>query len=221
MKTTWSEVLSPIKNSEYFRELRTKIEDEYENHLCFPLKNKIFRAIELTPFNEIKVVILGQDPYIHPNEANGLAFSVSNEVRTPPSLRNIFKELSADLGIKRKNNELDSWAEQGVLLLNSTLTVRAGQSNSHHFLQWNRFTDFIIKSISERKENVVFLLWGMFAQGKEKLINTQTHLILKSSHPSPLSVYKKAPIPFSGSKPFSKTNSYLKKKGINEINWNL
>lgn len=220
MKTTWSEVLSPVKNSEYFRDLRMKMNDEYQNHLCFPPKNKIFRAIELTPFDQIKVVILGQDPYINPNEANGLAFSVSNEVRRPPSLRNIFQELSSDLGIKRENNELDSWAEQGILLLNSTLTVRAGQSNSHHFLQWHRFTDFIIQNISERKENIVFLLWGLFAQGKEKLIDSQKHFILKSSHPSPLSVYKNAPIPFSGSQPFSKTNFYLKQKGLSEINWN-
>ncbi|MDO4225078.1 MAG: uracil-DNA glycosylase [Bergeyella zoohelcum] len=212
---TWTEVLSPIKNTDYFRELWEKVKQEYANNQCFPPKEQIFRAIELTPFEEVKVVILGQDPYHNEHQANGLCFSVSDKVPAPPSLRNIYKELESDLGIKKTTNELDSWAKQGVLLLNATLTVKAHEANSHKDLGWERFTDFIIKVISEQKENVVFVLWGSFAQKKAIFIDENKHFILKSAHPSPLSAHRG----FLGSQPFSKINNYLKNKGISEINW--
>ena len=156
---TWTEVLSPIKNSEYFTTLWEKVKQEYAVTKCFPPKNMIFRALELTPFDSVQVVIIGQDPYHNDFQANGLCFSVSDQVTAPPSLKNIFKELEEDLGISKTTNELDSWAEQGVLMLNATLTVRAHQPNSHKDLGWDKFTDFIIQQVSEKKENVVFVLW--------------------------------------------------------------
>lgn len=213
---TWTEILSPIKNSEYFTELWAKVKQEYATTKCFPPKNQIFRALELTPFEEIKVVIIGQDPYHNDFQANGLCFSVSDQVPAPPSLRNIFKELYEDLGVIKKSNELDSWAKQGVLMLNATLTVRAHEANSHHHLGWEKFTDFIIKEISEKKENVVFVLWGSFAQKKQTLIKAEKHYILKATHPSPLSANRGG---FFGTKPFSKINNFLKLKGKKEIEW--
>ena len=212
---TWTEILSPIKNTEYFETLWRNVEEEYATTKCFPPKNQIFRAIELTPFEEVEVVIIGQDPYHNDFQANGLCFSVSDQVKAPPSLKNIFTELKDDLGIVKTNNELDSWAKQGVLLLNATLTVRAHEPNSHKDLGWEKFTDFIIKEISEKKENVVFVLWGAFAQKKEELINPSKHFIIKSAHPSPFSVYRG----FYGSRPFSKINDYLKLKGKKQIDW--
>lgn len=212
---TWTEVLAPIKNSEYFKELWHKVNSEYITTECFPPRNQIFRAIELTPFDEVKVVIIGQDPYHGEKQANGLCFSVSDEVNAPPSLQNIFKELKQDTGIEKKTNELDSWATQGVLLLNATLSVRAHAPNSHKDLGWERFTNCVIKEISEKKENVVFVLWGAFAQKKEELINSSKHLILKSPHPSPFSVHRG----FFGSRPFSKINEYLASKNLDTISW--
>lgn len=212
---TWTEVLAPIKNSEYFTNLWQKVKEEYNTTQCFPPKNQIFRALELTPFDEVKVVIIGQDPYHGDKQANGLCFSVSDEVKAPPSLQNIYKELKDDLGISKTTNELDDWARQGVLLLNATLSVRAHSPNSHKDLGWEQFTNFIIKEISDKKENVVFVLWGAFAQKKEELIDSSKHYIIKSPHPSPFSVYRG----FFGSKPFSKINTYLKSKGLREINW--
>lgn len=212
---TWTEVLAPIKNTEYFTKLWQTVKQEYATHVCFPPKDKIFRALELTPFDEVKVVIIGQDPYHGDFQANGLCFSVSDQVTAPPSLKNIYKELKDDLGIQRNSNELDSWAQQGVLLLNATLTVKAHSPNSHKDLGWEKFTDFIIKEISEKKENVVFVLWGAFAQKKEALIDSSKHFILKSAHPSPFSVYRG----FYGSRPFSKINDYLKSKGKSTIPW--
>lgn len=191
------------------------MKQEYQQNKCFPPKDKIFRAIELTPFDEIKVVIIGQDPYHDDYQANGLCFSVSDQVVAPPSLRNIYKELKDDLGVERKTNELDVWAMQGVLLLNATLTVRAHSANSHKDLGWEVFTDFIIKEISNRRENVVFVLWGAFAQKKAELIDTNKHFVIKSVHPSPLSAHRG----FFGSRPFSKINDYLKSKNITEIDW--
>ena len=152
---TWTEVLLPIKNSEYFTTLWEKVKQEYAATKCFPPKNMIFRALELTSFDSVQVVIIGQDPYHNDFQANGLCFSVSDQVTAPPSLKNIFKELEEDLGISKTTNELDSWAEQGVLMLNATLTVRAHQPNSHKDLGWDKFTDFIIQQVSEKKENVV------------------------------------------------------------------
>ena len=212
---TWTEILAPIKNTEYFTTLWDKVKEEYQTTKCFPPKNQIFRAIELTPFDEVKVVIIGQDPYHNDNQANGLCFSVSDKVKAPPSLKNIFKELEADLGIKKTSNELEMWAKQGVLLLNATLTVRAHEANSHKDLGWGQFTDFIIKEISDKKENVVFVLWGAFAQKKAGLIDTKKHFIIQSVHPSPLSARKG----FFGSRPFSKINQFLEEKGKEPINW--
>ena len=212
---TWTEILAPIKNTEYFTELWKKVEERYETTKCFPPKNQILRAIKLTPFDEVKVVIIGQDPYHNDNQANGLCFSVSDKVTAPPSLKNIFKELEDDLGIKKTSNELEMWAKQGVLLLNATLTVRAHEANSHKDLGWEQFTDFIIKEISDKKENVVFVLWGAFAQKKAGLIDASKHFVIQSAHPSPFSVHKG----FFGSRPFSKINQFLEEKGKEPINW--
>ena len=212
---TWTEILAPIKNTEYFTTLWEKVKEEYQTTKCFPPKDQIFRAIELTPFDEVKVVIIGQDPYHNDNQANGLCFSVSDKVKAPPSLKNIFKELEDDLGIKKTSNELEMWAKQGVLLLNATLTVRAHEANSHKDLGWGHFTDFIIKEISDKKENVVFVLWGAFAQKKAGLIDASKHFVIQSAHPSPFSVHKG----FFGSRPFSKINQFLEEKGKEPINW--
>lgn len=212
---TWNEILAPIKNTEYFERLWQKVKEEYAAGKCFPPKNQIFRALELTPFDEVKVVIIGQDPYHNDFQANGLCFSVSETVAAPPSLKNIFTELKDDLGIERTKKELDDWAQQGVLLLNATLSVRAHSPNSHKDLGWEKFTNFIIKAISDRKENVVFVLWGAFAQKKEEFIDSSKHFIIKSAHPSPFSVYRG----FYGSKPFSKINDYLKSKNSEIISW--
>ncbi len=212
---TWKEVLAPIKNSDYFRELWSNVQQEYRSGKCFPPKEQIFRALELTAFDEVKVVILGQDPYHGDLQANGLCFSVSDRVAAPPSLRNIFKELHEDLGIQKNSNELDDWAKQGVLLLNSSLSVKAYVANSHKHLGWEKLTDFIVKSVSDHKNHVVFVLWGSYAQKKTSLIDETKHLVLKSVHPSPLSAYRG----FFGSRPFSKINSYLASHGQQVINW--
>ena len=212
---TWTEVLAPIKNSDYFTNLWEKVKLEYTTTKIFPPKNQIFRALELTPFDDIKVVIIGQDPYHNDFQANGLCFSVSESVAAPPSLKNIFTELKDDVGIERTSKELDDWAKQGVLLLNATLTVRAHAPNSHKDLGWEKFTDFIIKEISDKKENVVFVLWGAFAQKKVSLIDSTNHYIIQSAHPSPFSVYRG----FYGSKPFSKINDFLKSKNKETISW--
>nr|WP_317125026.1 uracil-DNA glycosylase [Kaistella daneshvariae] len=215
MQMTWTEILAPIKNSEYFENLWNKVKSEYSSVTVFPPKSQIFRALELTPFDEVKVVIIGQDPYHNDNQANGLSFSVAEDVSAPPSLKNIFTELKSDLGIERQKKDLEDWAKQGVLLLNSSLTVRAHSPNSHKDLGWDRFTNFIIEELSDEKENVVFVLWGAFAQKKEELIDSSKHFIIKSAHPSPFSVHRG----FYGSKPFSKVNNYLKSKNIKPISW--
>lgn len=211
----WTEILEPIKNTEYFETLWRKVNEGYATENCFPPKEQIFRALDLTSFEDVRVVIIGQDPYHNDDQANGLCFSVSENVSAPPSLKNIFKELKDDLGIDRSKKELDDWASQGVLLLNATLTVKAHTPNSHKNLGWEKFTNFIIKEISDRRENVVFVLWGGFAQKKEELINPSKHLIIKSVHPSPLSVYRG----FYGSKPFSRINNYLKSNNKKTISW--
>ncbi|MDQ0477519.1 uracil-DNA glycosylase [Chryseobacterium sp. MDT2-18] len=212
---TWTEILSPITNTGYFKNICRKVEEAYATQKCFPPKEEIYRALDLTPFENVKVVIIGQDPYHNDDQANGLCFSVSEKVKAPPSLKNIFKELKDDLGIERSRTDLDDWAKQGVLLLNATLTVKAHEPNSHKNIGWEKFTDFIIKEISDKKENVVFVLWGAFAQKKEELIDSSKHFIVKSAHPSPFSVYRG----FYGSKPFSQINDYLKSKKINPISW--
>lgn len=212
---TWKDILAPIKETEQFTTLWKKVKDEYSTHTCFPPKHQIFRAIELTPFEKVKVVIIGQDPYHNDYQANGLSFSVNESVAAPPSLRNIFQELHSDLGINRTRKDLQDWAEQGVLLLNATLTVRAHHANSHKDLGWDYFTDYIIKALSEQRENIVFVLWGSFAQKKKILINEAKHFVLQSAHPSPLSAHRG----FFGSKPFSQINNFLSQKGISEIEW--
>ena len=211
----WETVLAPIKNTDQFQNLWQKVENEYTSGECFPPKEQIFRAFELTPFENIKIVIIGQDPYHNDFQANGLCFSVSENVKAPPSLKNIFTELNNDLGIERTKTELNDWAEQGVLLLNATLSVRAHSPNSHKDLGWEKFTDFVIKKISEKRQDIVFVLWGAFAQKKEELIDSSKHFIVKSAHPSPFSVYRG----FYGSKPFSKINDYLKSKNLKPISW--
>lgn len=211
----WTDVLEPIKNTDYYKNLWQKVEDQYEAELCFPPKDQIFRALELTAFEDVKVVIIGQDPYHNVGQANGLCFSVTEGVKAPPSLKNIFIELQSDLNISRTKTELDDWGKQGILLLNATLTVKAHEPNSHKDLGWEKFTDFIIQQISDHKENVVFVLWGAFAQKKAELINSAKHFILKSPHPSPFSAHKG----FFGSQPFSQINDYLKDKEKLPINW--
>lgn len=212
---TWTEILAPIKNTPYFTKLWEDVKLKYSQTKCFPPKNQIFRALELTPFEDVEVVIIGQDPYHNDFQANGLCFSVSEKVKAPPSLKNIFIELKEDLGIERTSNELDDWAKQGVLLLNATLTVEAHSPNSHKDLGWEQFTNFIIKEISDKKEHVVFVLWGAFAQKKAELINPAKHFILQSAHPSPFSVHRG----FFGSRPFSKINNYLQHHHKKPIEW--
>ncbi len=188
------------------------------NDKTYPPKTNVFRAFELTPFENIKVVILGQDPYHGEGEANGLAFSVNKGIKLPPSLRNIYKELEEDLGIEApKHGDLSDWAKEGVLLLNSILTVEKDKPASHRNVGWERYTDSIIKEISEKKEHIVFILWGNFAQSKEYLIDRKKHIVIKSPHPSPFSARKG----FFGSKPFSRTNQYLIRNNIKPINWKL
>ncbi len=192
--------------------------DEYNNNLIHPNANQIFEAFNWTPFSKVKVVILGQDPYHEPNQAHGLSFSVLPGVKIPPSLRNIYKELHDDLGIKPvQHGYLEKWAKQGVLLLNSVLTVRNGQAFSHKGKGWERLTDVAIQKLSARKMPVIFILWGKAARDKIKLIDTDTNIVIQSAHPSPLSAHRG----FFGSKPFSKTNEALEALGEKPIDWQL
>jgi len=216
IEPSWKETLKPEFEKPYFENLVNFIKSEYATHTVYPPGNKIFSAFEHTPFDEVRVVIIGQDPYHGPGQANGLCFSVADGIQKPPSLQNIFKELNSDLGIPvAQSGNLERWADQGVLLLNATLTVRASQAGSHQNKGWEQFTDAVIQKLSDKKENLVFILWGAYAQKKGSVIDTSKHFIIKSSHPSPLSAHNG----FFGSKPFSKTNSYLKSIGGKEINW--
>jgi uracil-DNA glycosylase len=215
IEKTWQAELQAEFKKDYFKLLKEFVRNEYLTEVVYPSPENLFRAFELCPFNEVKVVILGQDPYHGPKQAHGLVFSVEAGVKEPPSLVNIFKELESDLGLKKEEGDLSSWAEQGVLLLNTTLTVRAGQAGSHQKQGWEIFTDRVIQILSEKKDNLVFILWGAYAQSKVELINASKHLILKAVHPSPLSAYRG----FFGSKPFSQTNNYLRDKKIKEVNW--
>ena len=218
IEKSWKKVLKNEFDKEYFKELVSFVKKEYSKKKVFPKGKDIFRAFELCPFNKVKVVIIGQDPYHEEKQANGLAFSVSRGVLNPPSLQNIFKELKNDLNIDiPKTGELEGWAKQGVLLLNATLTVEAHKAGSHQHKGWEEFTDTVVHKLSDEKENLVFILWGKYAQEKGKSIDTEKHLVIKSSHPSPFSAY----YGFFGSKPFSKTNKYLKEHNIEEINWSL
>lgn len=216
IEPSWKNVLNEEFKKPYFGHLVDFVKTEYQTTLCFPPAKQIFNAFEFCKFDDLKVVILGQDPYHGPNQAHGLCFSVNDDVAFPPSLINIFKEIETDLGISPPiSGNLERWAKQGVLLLNATLTVRANLAGSHQNRGWEIFTDAVIKQISDQKENVVFILWGSYAQKKGNVIDTNKHLILKSVHPSPLSVYRG----FYGCKHFSKTNEYLKSVGKKEINW--
>lgn len=215
----WKEVLKEEFSKPYFQQIpnHLKIEKE-QGKIIFPPGSLIFNAFNTTPIDKVKVVILGQDPYHGMKQAHGLCFSVSNGVASPPSLINIFKELNEDIGVPIPNHgNLTHWAEQGVFLLNASLTVRSGEPMSHSKIGWAEFTDAVIKKISEKKEHIVFLLWGKFAQEKRILINENKHLILKAAHPSPLSAYSG----FFGCKHFSKANEYLVANGIDPIDWKL
>ncbi|MET2985672.1 uracil-DNA glycosylase [Aureibaculum conchae] len=214
---SWKPVLEQEFNSEYFKNLVSFVKSEYKQFTCYPKGKDIFAAFEYCSFHDLKVVIIGQDPYHGVGQANGLCFSVKENIQIPPSLQNIFKEIETDLGLAiPPNGNLERWAKQGVLLLNATLTVRAHQAASHQNKGWETFTDAVISQISEQKENVVFLLWGGFAKKKTRLIAKSKHHILTSGHPSPLSANRGY---WFGNNHFSKTNSFLKNKGLQIINW--
>lgn len=211
----WDLVLQEEMKKSYFRYIKDFIKEERLSKTIYPPANDLFNAFKLTDFKDIKVVILGQDPYHGEKEAMGLSFSVRRGVRTPPSLRNIFKELKDDIGVEREDTDLSSLAKQGVFLLNTVLTVEKDKANSHKDIGWEIFTDFVIKQINEKLNNVVFILWGRSARDKKKLITNPNHYIIESAHPSPLSAYNG----FFGSKPFSKTNEYLIKVGKTPIDF--
>ena len=214
----WDELLKEEFNKEYFQKLMEFIRNEYKEKTIYPKQNEVFNAFRYTDFENVKVVILGQDPYHGPNQAEGLSFSVSNEVLKPPSLKNIFKELENDLGIPfPESNSLKPWAKEGVLLLNAVLTVQEHTPTSHKDKGWEIFTDNVIKILNKKTTPVVFILWGNYARNKKSLITNSIHYIIESPHPSPFSAYNG----FFGSKPFSKTNEFLKSKNIKEINWQV
>ncbi|NOR88129.1 MAG: uracil-DNA glycosylase [Bacteroidales bacterium] len=214
----WYQILADQFNSSYFKELKLFLTDEKKQYSVYPPGDEIFSAFDNTPFNQVKVVILGQDPYHGPNQANGLCFSVKDGIKHPPSLRNIYKEIEQDLSIPYpKSGNLEPWAKQGVLLINATLTVRAHEAGSHQKKGWEQFTDTIIQRLSEEKKGLVFLLWGNFAIAKSKLIDQTKHHILTAVHPSPLSAHRG----FFGCKHFSKTNEILGEQSSNPIDWRI
>lgn len=218
-KNDWDDILSDVVNTKEFYNIMVRAKKEYQNKIVFPPKEHIFEALKLTPYSNVKVVIVGQDPYHGVGEAHGLSFSVKQGVRVPPSLQNIYKELEADMGIiePRDRGDLTKWAKQGVLLLNSVLTVEKDKPGSHRDIGWEFFTDNIIKKINEKESPVVYILWGAFARSKKYLITNPKHLIIESTHPSPFSAHNG----FFGSKPFSKTNNFLKENNIKPIDWQL
>lgn len=214
----WDEVLAPLFVDEQYLKIRDFLKQEYSTRVIYPDMYDLYNCFRYTPFNSVKAVLLGQDPYHEPNQAHGLCFSVQDGVPLPPSLVNIYKELQSDLAIPpAKSGNLTKWAKQGVLLLNSSLTVREHVANSHSKCGWSWFTDSVISLVSQKKEHVVFILWGGNARSKKTLIDTKKHMIIESAHPSPLSAYNG----FFGSKPFSRTNEYLVKTGKTPIDWNL
>lgn len=215
---SWDKLLTEEYQKEYFKNLMDFVKEEYKTKVIYPKQNEVFNAFRYTPFDNVKVVILGQDPYHGPNQAEGLSFSVSNEVLKPPSLKNIFKELESDLGIPfPEHNSLKPWAREGVLLLNAVLTVEEHTPTSHKDRGWETFTDNVIKIINQKQTPVVFILWGSYAKSKKSLITNPIHYVIESPHPSPFSAYNG----FFGSKPFSKTNAFLKSRGLKEINWKV
>ncbi len=217
IEPSWKKVLQEEFGKEYFLKLSDFVKKEYLSSVVYPPPKFIFRAFELTPFDQVKVVILGQDPYHAPGQANGLSFAVAQGVRLPPSLQNINKEIEGDLGRKTQltDGDLSAWAKQGVLLLNATLTVRAKSPGSHQNIGWEAFSDSVIKALSDQRDNLVFILWGNYAKQKGKIIDRAKHLVIESPHPSPFSAYTG----FFGSKPFSKCNEYLKQHGFKSIDW--
>lgn len=218
LKNDWQEVLGEEFQKPYYRQLREFLKNEYENYTVYPKQEDIFNALQYTPYKDAKTVILGQDPYHGPGQAHGLSFSVKPDVKIPPSLKNIFKEMQADLGCDIPNNGyLVKWAKEGVLLLNTVLTVRKGQAHSHKGKGWELFTDRVIQKLNEREKPVIFILWGKPAQEKGKLIDDSKHFILTSPHPSPFSARKG----FFGSRPFSKANELLREQGEEPIDWKI
>ena len=214
----WDDILTEEINKEYFQNLIEFVKKEYKEKIIYPKQTEIFKAFRNTAYQDVKVVILGQDPYHGVNQAEGLSFSVKVGVNKPPSLQNIFKELQSDLGYSiPEHGSLVSWTNEGVLLLNTVLTVEAGKPASHKDLGWEKFTDSVIRKVNEKSTPVVFILWGSFARSKKQLITNPNHCIIESNHPSPFSAYNG----FFGSKPFSKTNQFLKSKGIEPINWKI
>lgn len=217
IEPSWHQVLAPEFDQDYFRELTEFVKYEYTLGAVYPPPQFIFRAFDLTPFDQVKVVILGQDPYHGIGQANGLCFAVNQGTKLPPSLQNIYKEIQSDLGTKPASQagDLENWARQGVLLLNSTLTVRSHEPGSHQNIGWERFTDAVVKILSDQKENLVFILWGAYAKKKGEVIDESRHLVIRSAHPSPFSAYSG----FFGSRPFSQTNTYLASHGQTPITW--
>ncbi|MDD2377671.1 MAG: uracil-DNA glycosylase [Bacilli bacterium] len=211
----WDIILEEEFRKPYFKELGIRLKNDYKTKIIFPEYNNIFNALRYTDYDQVKIVILGQDPYHGENQAHGLAFSVMDNVKRPPSLNNIFKELENDLNIRREKNSLDDWAKQGIFLLNAIMTVEKDQPLSHKGIGWEIFTDNIIRKLNERNEPIVFVLWGSFARSKKELITNPQHLIIENVHPSPLSAHRG----FFGSKPFSEINSFLEKNNIEKINW--
>lgn len=216
MKDTWKNLLEEEKGKDYFKKLEEFLDNEYKTNAIYPERGNIYNALDLTSYENTNVVILGQDPYHGPHQAHGLSFSIaSEEAKFPPSLRNMFKELKSDLGIERTKRNLTDWTEQGVLLLNTVLTVQAGKAASHRKKGWEKFTDTIIKKLNDKDEEVIFVLWGGDAKKKIPLLTNPIHKIIEGVHPSPLSAYNG----FFGSKPFSKVNEYLIESGKTPINW--
>ena len=214
----WDYVLEDVFESEQYKNLEVFLENEYEKSVIYPIKENIFNALKLTSYNDVKVVIIGQDPYHEPNQAHGLAFSVLEGIKLPPSLKNIYKEIESDLGIKMSGSgNLTSWAEQGVLLLNNVLTVKAHEANSHKKKGWEYVTDKIVEKLNEREETVIFVFWGNNAKSKQKIIDTTKHIVLTAPHPSPLSAYHG----FFGCGHFSKINEILRNSGKKEIDWQI
>ncbi len=215
---SWNKVLEKEFSKPYFQNLMNFVEEEYQSKTIYPSKENIFNCFEIVDFNKVKVVILGQDPYHGAFQANGLAFSVQKGVKLPPSLKNIFKELEDDLQVRNIiNGDLTTWAKQGVLLLNATLTVEESKPGSHQKKGWEEFTDAVIDVLSTKRDNLVFVLWGSYAQKKGKMIDKEQHLVIETAHPSPLSVYRG----FYESKPFSKINNFLNEKGKEPIDWKI
>lgn len=215
IEESWKEALKDEFAEPYFEELSAFVKEEYATKTIYPHPKNLFNAFDLAPFADVKVVILGQDPYHGPKQAHGLSFSVVEGVRNPPSLQNIFKEIASDTGQVPQSGDLTRWAKQGVLLLNATLTVEAGKAGSHQGRGWERFTDAVIRTLSEKREHLVFILWGNYARSKKTLINSSKHCIIESPHPSPFSAYNG----FFGSQPFSKANAYLEEHGQEPIDW--